>query len=250
MRRGRRRGLGDGFVTARRALALLVACAGVAGVPRRAAAQGETGRIEGTVTISRAISTEKPRLRFYADYGSGSPAPPPAPDTDPFANIVLYLDSVPSGRTPIANAHPSMAQHHERFEPHTLPVLVGTTVDFPNEDDVYHNVFSLSGARTFDLGRYPKGSSKSITFTKPGIVQVFCHIHSDMSATILVLPNPFFVIPDSVGRYSLSGVPSGTYRLVAWNERIKPITWSVRVQAGAVTTLDLDVPLPADTDHP
>lgn len=234
----------------RRVIALILACTGIASAPAHAAAQRGVGRIAGTVTISHTLSSQKPRLRFYADYGSGSPAAVAAPDTNPYANIVLYLDSVPSMRETIPLTHPSMAQHHERFDPHTLAVLVGTTVDFPNEDDVFHNVFSLSGTKTFDLGRYPKGSSKSVTFTKPGIVQVFCHIHSDMSATILVLPNPFFVIPDSAGRYSLDGVPAGTYRLVAWNERIKPIVWSVRIEAGATTTKDLDVPLPADADQP
>ena len=111
-------------------------------------------------------------------------------------NVVLYVQraTVPDGTAP---ARAAMAQRDEQFVPHILPVYRGATVDFPNNDDVFHNVFSLSSAKTFDLGRFPKGSSKSDVFDKSGTVQVFCHIHSDMSAILLVLPNPYFATPSS-----------------------------------------------------
>jgi hypothetical protein len=142
----------------------------------------------------------------------------------------------------------AIEQRNETFVPHVLPVLRGSTVEFPNKDPVFHNVFSLSSSRSFDLGRYPKGTSKSVRFDRPGTVQVFCHIHSDMSAVVLVLDNPFFTIPAAPGRYTINGVPAGEYRLVAWHERIKPIVRSVRVRAGQTTILDLNVPLPPLTD--
>ncbi len=143
----------------------------------------------------------------------------------------------------------SIAQRDERFSPHVLPVMLGTSVEFPNEDDVYHNVFSLSSAagvngRGFDLGRYPKGSSRSVTFGRPGVVQVGCHVHSDMSAFVLVLSNPFFASPGEDHRYVLEDVPEGDYTIVGWHERIKPIVRHVRVIAGQTSTLDFNIPLP------
>jgi hypothetical protein len=170
----------------------------------------------------------------------------PASQEHPLANVVLYLESSTPLRGPAQPGPPPvMRQHGERFEPHVLPVLVGTTVEFPNDDDVYHNVFSLSRVRTLDLGRYPRGTSKSVQFLTPGVVQLFCHIHADMSGYILVLNNPFFVVPDSTGRFSLEGVPPGLYQLVAWHERIRPIATPISVESGRTTPVRVEIPLPA-----
>lgn len=158
-------------------------------------------------------------------------------------NVVLYVQNAPASEA-APDAHAPMRQDDERFLPHVLPVLRGTTVDFPNADDVFHNVFSLSSARTFDLGRYPKGSAKAVTFENSGVVQVFCHIHSDMSAVILVLDNPNFTVPTSAGRYAIEDVPPGEYTVIGWHERIKPVTRTVRVVAGETTKLDFNIPLP------
>jgi hypothetical protein len=136
-----------------------------------------------------------------------------------------------------------MRQHGERFVPHVLPIVVGTTVTFPNDDPIYHNVFSLSATRSFDLGRFSRGQSRTVTFNKTGIVQVFCHIHADMSAYIIVLGNPLFGKPDSTGRFTIEGVPPGEYRLTAWHERIRPISQPVRVTAGAMTQVEVSIPL-------
>jgi plastocyanin len=176
-------------------------------------------------------------------------ASPPPPLGNPFANVVLYLDAAPAltAATSPALAVPAMRQHDERFTPHVLTVPTGTTISFPNDDPIYHNVFSLSRARTFDLGRYPKGESKSLRFERAGVVQVFCHIHADMNGYILVLPNRYFVTPDSSGHFSIDGIPPGSYELVAWHERIRPIATSVRVVAGQTTTLELSIPLTEPT---
>jgi hypothetical protein len=142
-----------------------------------------------------------------------------------------------------------MAQHDERFVPHVLSIVQGGTVDFPNQDDVYHNVFSLSsaaapGGKGFDLGRYPRGSSKRWTFASAGTVQVFCHIHSEMSAIILVLANPYFASPDDDHRFVIDDVPEGDYTIVGWHERIKPISRRIHVSAGQTTSVDFNIPLP------
>ena len=93
-----------------------------------------------------------------------------------------------------------------------------TTVDFPNNDQTYHNVFSLSRAKTFDLGRYAAGRSKAVRFDRPGIVRVFCDIHAHMSAFVLVFSHRYFAVTDDEGRYKIENVPPGTYTIVAWNE--------------------------------
>jgi plastocyanin len=202
-----------------------------------------TGRIEGDVTISTALSARRPRFRIYADPGPG--ARPPARETNEIRNVVLYVENavVPAGGTPSPPS--AMAQEHERFVPHVLPVLAGTTVEFPNADDVFHNVFSLSSARTFDLGRYPKGRAKSVTFDRSGTVQLFCHLHSDMSGVILVLDNPYFAVPSNAGRYAIENVPPGDYTVIGWHERIRPVVRTVRVRGGETARLDFEIPLPS-----
>lgn len=220
--------------------------------PVRAAAA--TGRIEGTVVISTRLTVRRPQIRIYTEPGSG--ALPPALPRDAVAaevrNVVLYLEgdsaSLPGSADLVARRRKgSIAQHGERFEPHVLAVMQGATVEFPNQDDVFHNVFSLSnaaGSGGFDLGRYPKGSSRAWTFPKPGTVNVFCHIHQDMSALLLVLANPFFATPDENHRYVIDDVPAGDYTIVAWHERITPITRRIHVVAGQTTTENFNIPLP------
>jgi len=106
--------------------------------------------------------------------------------------------------------------------PHVVAVRDGDEVAFPSSDATYHSVFSLSPARRFDLGRYEAGRSKSIRFDRPGIVRVFCDIHSHMSAYVLVCAHRFFAVTDEQGRYRLDGVPAGAYTVVAWHERFPP----------------------------
>ena len=132
---------------------------------------------------------------------------------------VVYLETAPRGAFDQSDpAHSIMDQRNETFVPHVLAITTGTTVDFPNSDRIYHNVFSLSRTKSFDLGRYAAGRSKSIRFDRPGIVRVFCDIHSHMSAFILVFNHPFFAMTDAEGRYRIENIPPGSYNVVAWNE--------------------------------
>jgi plastocyanin len=134
---------------------------------------------------------------------------------------VVYLETAPraafdAGEEPRAR----MDQRNERFVPHVLAVVAGTWVDFPNDDTTYHNVFSLSKTKEFNLGRYATGKSKAIKFDRPGVVRVFCDIHSHMSAFILVFAHRYFAVTDDDGRYRLDNVPAGTYTLAVWNETV------------------------------
>ena len=202
------------------------------------------------MTLSRALATRRLRFRIYSDPGKGATPPSqPAPDLrDEYANVVVYLEPA-QGTVMTAQGlshpeHPSMTQKDEQFIPHVLPIVTGSTVDFPNADDIFHNVFSLSSPKQFDLPKYPAGSSRSVTFPRAGVVNVFCHIHADMSAVILVLDNGFFVTPAPDGKFSLDGVPPGDYTVIAWHERIKPVREKVRVVAGQPVTVNFNIPLP------
>jgi hypothetical protein len=131
-----------------------------------------------------------------------------------------------------------MDQRNETFVPHVLAITTGTTVDFPNSDKFYHNVFSLSKARSFDLGRYPTGNSRPVRFDRPGIVRVFCDIHSHMSAFILVFSHPFFALTDADGRYRIENVPPGAYGVIGWNEGTPSDPKTVAVPDRGVVELD------------
>lgn len=209
----------------------------------------DNGRISGTIVLSHALAARRPGFRIYTDVTQGSTPPPkPAPDLkDEYANVIAYLE-LDAARTlapgKIHFAPRSMAQRKEQFIPHVLPILAGATVFFPNEDRVFHNVFSLSGTRTFDLPKYPAGSSRSVTFPRPGLVNVFCHIHADMSAIIMVRDNEYFVTPDTAGHFALEEIPPGEYTLVVWHERIKPVTRKVKIIGGQTTTVSYNIPLP------
>ena len=145
---------------------------------------------------------------------------------------VVYFETAPRGAFEDRDqARVAMDQRNETFVPHLLAITVGTTVDFPNSDTTYHNVFSLSKARRFDLGRYATGRSKAVRFDRPGIVRVFCDIHAHMNAFILVFSHRYFAVAEADGRYEIDRVPPGNYTLVAWVEGAIRETRGVQVSA-------------------
>jgi plastocyanin len=191
------------------------------------------GSIRGRVELRR-VAPAVERRPSVADFGA--PAPRDVPDR---LKSVVYLESAPRGAfEQTEGGHAVMDQHNETFVPHVLAITTGTTVDFPNSDRIYHNVFSLSKTKSFDLGRYAAGHARSVTFDRPGIVRVFCDIHSHMNAFILVFSHPFFAMTDAEGRYRIENVPPGTYGVIAWNEGISSEPRPVTVADGAVTELD------------
>jgi plastocyanin len=147
--------------------------------------------------------------------------------------VVVYVEGLSWDKQRGDGGVAVIDQTHENFVPHVLPILVGATVKFLNSDDVYHNVFSYSPAKSFDLGRYAKGQSRSVTFDKPGVVKIYCDIHTHMSAFILVLENPFFTTTDDDGNFAIKDVPPGTYTLKAWYGR-----WPVKSAAVVVKNSD------------
>lgn len=133
------------------------------------------------------------------------------------SNVVVFLDSVESKEPFLPPAvNPVMHQTGKKFSPEVLPVLAGTTVDFPNDDNVFHNVFSLSKPKPFDLGIYKQKTTKQVTFDEPGLVKVYCNIHPNMTAYILVLSSPYFALTDKEGNFVISGIPDENYTVRAW----------------------------------
>jgi hypothetical protein len=124
-----------------------------------------------------------------------------------------------------------------------VAVTTGSTVEFPNDDLVFHNVFSLSSAATFDLGRYPQRRSKARTFPRPGIVKVFCHLHSHMSAIVRVFDHPYFARVGEDGRFKIDGLEPGRHEVVAWHERVGEAKVSLIVAGGETTEAGFTLPL-------
>ena len=180
----------------------------------QAARRPVAGALRGQVDIRRPSAPPEQRRPTVTALGT----PPPRPAPEP-RRAVVYLETAPIGA--FEEDEPPrmrMDQRNETFIPHLLAVPAGTVVDFPNNDRTYHNVFSLSKAKRFDLGRYARGRSKSVRFDTAGIVRVFCDIHSHMSAFVLVFGHPFFATADADGRYRIDNIPPGTYNVVAWYE--------------------------------
>jgi plastocyanin len=135
------------------------------------------------------------------------------------AETLVWLEPAAGKAAPRPPAKFQMTTRGKTLLPHVLAVPVGSTVEFPNDDPISHNLFSLSPASTFDLGLYRKGAGKSEKFPSPGIVNVYCNVHPTMSAVIHVMPTPYYAFADTAGNYAIPNVPAGKYRLTAWNEQ-------------------------------
>jgi plastocyanin len=154
--------------------------------------------------------------------------------------VIVYVKSVP-GATPSTESESTMKQIDVAFKPGVLVVPQGATVHFPNLDKVWHNVFSLSTGNEFDLGLFRGGTSQSVQLKTPGVVQVFCNIHPQMAATILVTQNQLFTEVKPDGSYVLESVPPGTYELVAWEGTHASITREILVVEEQAATMDFSL---------
>ena len=204
----------------------------------------EFGTVSGQVTITRNLAAQRMRFRLYPSYKPIAPPPADAVRADEYQNVVIYLKPLSFDAPPVSPVHGlEIRQLGESFIPHVLPVTVGSTVAFPNLDPIFHNVFSLSRPKTFDLGRYPQHESRAVTFDTPGIVPVFCHLHSDMSAVVVVLDSPWYIVPLANGQYQITDLPAGDYLVTAWHERSESVEIEITITAGELVTLDLSVPI-------
>ena len=149
---------------------------------------------------------------------------------------VVYLESAgPPLRFDLPKRPLEIHQKDASFTPTFLVIAAGETVVMPNDDVIFHNVFSYSTPNDFDLGLYPRGESRNKTFLYPGVVRVYCSIHESMNATIFVAPSIWHTVVDAKGEFTIRDVPPGKYRLRTWNRRLPPATQLLDVGGGAVT---------------
>lgn len=167
------------------------------------------------------------------------------------AHVAIYLDDEVSSAPPPASSTQlqpiaTIEQRNRSFFPDMVLIAAGSSVSFPNMDVIFHNVFSLSGPRTFDLGNYSKGQTRTVAFPKPGIVFVNCRLHPNMSAAIVISPNPVATMSGRDGEFVLRGVPAGKHTVVAWHKAAGFFRQNIQVGPGGAAPVQFFIPLQAD----
>jgi plastocyanin len=203
-------------------------------------------RIVGTVVIKKKLT--KRRVTAEVPMYQRGPAVELSADQpeDPMAfersRVAVYLEGrfKQAAQTGVAA---KMEQTNRRFSPETLVIQAGSKVSFPNNDPIFHNVFSLSGPKSFDLGNYARGETRVVTFPEPGIVYVNCHLHPNMTGTIVVAPNQWNTQADRDGRFALADVPPGKYTIVAWHKAAGFFRETVTVAAGSDQHVEFLIPI-------
>lgn len=197
-----------------------------------------TGRIVITKKLNKKVTLPVYQLR--------GATPLAVEDQEESGNVAVYLESrLPDPGHPV---HAELEQRGQRFDPRMVVIPVGSSVSFPNSDPIFHNVFSLSGAKKFDLGYYPAGRTRMVKFDKPGVVQVYCHLHSNMYAAIVVVPNRWYTLPGGDGTFSFHDIPPGTYRLVAWHMNAGFFRREINIPATGSAEVVVDIPV-RDGEH-
>ena len=200
--------------------------------------------IEGSIIIKHKLT----KRRVTTNAGSYDRGATVALDADamqdPLAfertHVVIYLE----GDRPSQPDTPSVIeQKNRRFVPDLLVVPAGATVSFPNLDPIFHNVFSLSKPKNFDLGNYPQGQTRTVTFSKPGVVLVNCRLHTNMAAAIVVTPNQWNTRADAAGRFSLRNVPPGKQTVVAWHKSAGFFRKSISADPAGTASVSFEIPL-------
>lgn len=202
----------------------------------------DAGEIRSHVTITQGLTRKRVTLPAYQLRGAPvKPAPPASSSIDELSRVAIYLEG--PNLSPGKPLHLEMTQHNRQFDPDILLVPAGSTVSFPNADPFFHNVFSLSKAKAFDLGYYPSGQSRTLRFDKPGIAQVYCHLHPNMSAAIVVVPGPWYGQPGADGNLAFTEVPAGDYKIVAWHKSAGFLGKRIRVPESGSIEVALPIPL-------
>jgi plastocyanin len=214
------------------------------------ALQVQAGDVHGVALVTKRLS--KKALSPIVYNLRGTAAPVLARDAEPvneFDRMVVILEAEKDGPrlSPKPPVTETLDQKGARFDPDLVIVPVGSTVEFPNSDPIFHNVFSLSKAQPFDLGYYPQGQRRTVKFNNPGVVQVYCHIHANMYAAIVVTASPWFQKPSPDGSFSFSDVPAGRYRLTAWHKIAGP--HKVNVQVPETGSVDVTIRVPVDMEQ-
>jgi plastocyanin len=200
--------------------------------------------ITGNVIVWKTLTKHRvtPSVSLYERGPAVELGKDPALDPISFerSRVIVYIEGTFSAGKHIEE---TITQTGRRFNPDLVVIPAGSSVSFPNMDPIFHNVFSLSKPKSFDLGNYPKGETRVVTFPKPGIVYVDCHLHPNMGATVVVAPNRWYARADPSGKFTLHGVPPGDYIVVAWHKAAGFIHKQVQIAPGVSVNIDFQVPL-------
>jgi plastocyanin len=209
-----------------------------------------SGDITGRIKVTNGLTKKRVTLSPYAQRGGALPLLPEAPlaANDELSRVAIYLEG--TGLKPAEPLVAQLDQRNRRFEPEVVIIPTGSTVSFPNSDPIFHNVFSLSKPRAFDLGYYPEGQTRKVQFDTPGIVQVFCHLHPNMSAAIVVTPSRWSTQPRNDGTFVLSSIPPGRYQLVVWHKSAGFFRRKVEVKDSTVVSLNFEIPVRDSSPEP
>jgi len=210
------------------------------------AAPAMAGTIRGVVRVLGMTSVNPQAMNAYPGHAGAMPGMHPVA-RGRVSDTVVYVEQVTASvdsalaaaQAAARGPRPQLAQKDEAFVPRVVAVAVGTSVDFPNLDPIYHNVFSFSATKRFDLGKYPRGHSKAVVFNRVGLVNVYCDIHSEREAFVKVLPNHAFTQPAADGSFELPGLPPGRYRLHAWHPDLPEIARVVELPAQGDAKVEL-----------
>jgi plastocyanin len=201
------------------------------------------GDIQGTVVIQHKLTKRKvtPSASLYDRGMAVELGTDQEPDPLAFerSHVVIYLE----GDFPSKEVTTELNQENRRFSPDLVVIPAGSSVSFPNLDPIFHNVFSLSKAKSFDLGNYPKDHTRTVTFPKPGIVFVNCHLHPNMSAVIVVTPNRWSAKADATGHFVLPNVPPGAYTITAWHKSAGFFKKTITVNEEGSASVEFAIPL-------
>jgi plastocyanin len=204
------------------------------------------GVLRGVVRVPTLLPAATPPAEDYPGHAAAMPGMH-MPVRGQVSDAVVYVERVPAevdsalAVAAAAAPRPQLAQKNQSFVPRVVPIAVGSAIDFPNLDPIYHNVFSLSKPRRFDLGKYPRGQSKTVVFNRTGQINVYCDIHSEMEAFILVLPHHAFTQPRPDGSFELAALPPGHYTLHVWHPDFHEIERQVDVPPDGDLAVDLSL---------
>jgi plastocyanin len=177
------------------------------------------GEISGQIIIDRSFNTRTIAPGVYELRGASTRGRTANHDqANEYDRVAVWLEPENGDAPAAAPLASSIQQRDRRFDPELVVVPVGSTLTFPNEDPIFHNIFSLSRTQSFDLGYYPKGQSRSVKFQRAGVVQVYCHVHPNMYAAIVVTSSPWFGKPAPDGTVFWKEIPAGKYRMMAWHK--------------------------------
>ena len=202
-------------------------------------------QIHGTIRVTKTLTKKRVSLPQVYERAAAVEAAATTQDDKSWRDaelkrVVVYIEGSGPASKPITAV---IDQHRRKFEPEVIAIPAGSSVSFPNSDPVFHNVFSLSKTKAFDLGNYRMGESRLVKFPEPGIVSIHCHLHPNMAAAIIVTPNGWFAQPDDKGSFEIPDLAPGDHTLVAWHKSAGAFRRKLHVDASGTMSIDIEIPI-------